>query len=63
MGVHEMMVMDDELRSLTMGEVSSATLMEAAIKGGMKTLRDDVLDKILLGLTDFNEALRVIYAG
>jgi type II secretory ATPase GspE/PulE/Tfp pilus assembly ATPase PilB-like protein len=29
----------------------------------MKTLRDDALEKILLGMTTLEESMRVIYAG
>jgi len=38
-------------------------MKEAAVESGMKTLRDDAIAKILLGMTTLEECLRVIYSG
>ena len=33
------------------------------MRTGMKSLRDDAMEKILLGITTLEESLRVIYSG
>jgi type IV pilus assembly protein PilB len=62
-GVYELMLINDEIRELILRKSSSIDIKEAAVRSGMITLKDDVLEKILLGLTTLEEALRVIYAG
>jgi type IV pilus assembly protein PilB len=62
-GVYELMLINDEIRELILRKSSSMDIKEAAVRSGMITLKDDVLEKILLGLTTLEEALRVIYAG
>ena len=60
-GVHEMLTVDEDLRSLILKRAGSFEMKQAAIKNGMMTLADDVRDKMLLGQTSLEEALRVIY--
>lgn len=62
-GVYELMTMNDRVRDLVLQKASSHLIREAAIESGMKTLKDDAIAKILLGLTTLEECLRVIYAG
>jgi len=62
-GIYELMPVTDKVRDLILAKGSSYSIKEAAIEAGMKTLRDDALEKILLGLTTLEESLRVIYAG
>ncbi|MGQ9455207.1 MAG: type II secretion system ATPase GspE [Armatimonadota bacterium] len=62
-GVYELMTMNDQIRDLVLRKSSAHLIKEAAIEGGMKTLRDDAIAKILLGQTTLEECLRVIYAG
>lgn len=62
-GVYELMMMDDEIRELTLRKSSSMEIKEAAVRHGMTTLKDDVMEKIVVGVTTLEEALRVIYAG
>jgi type IV pilus assembly protein PilB len=58
-GVFEIMVMDDELRRVYLRESSSDELRRVAIERGMRTLRDDAMDKLALGLTSAEEIARV----
>ena len=51
------------VRELILARASSYAIREAAIEGGMRTLKDDAMEKILLGVTTLEESLRVIYAG
>jgi len=62
-GVYELMLITDRVRDLVLQKSSAHVIREAAIDGGMKTLKDDAVAKILLGQTTLEECLRVIYAG
>jgi len=57
------MIVNDRIRDLVLQKASAHVIREAAIEGGMKTLKDDAVAKILLGQTTLEECLRVIYAG
>jgi type IV pilus assembly protein PilB len=63
MGIYELMPVTDKIRDLVLAKGSSYALKDAAIESGMKTLRDDAIQKILLGMTTVEESLRVIFAG
>jgi len=62
-GIYELMPMTDKIRDLVMARAASYTIKEAAIEAGMRTLKDDAMEKILLGMTTLEESLRVVYAG
>jgi type IV pilus assembly protein PilB len=62
-GVYEMMVMNDPIRELALARASSHRIKEVAVQTGMKTLKDDATEKVLLGMTTLEESLRVIFAG
>lgn len=62
-GIYELMPVSDRLRDLILARASSYAIKECAIEQGMKTLRDDAMEKILLGSTSLEESLRVIYTG
>ena len=62
-GVYELMPVNDKVRELILARASSYAILEAAVEAGMRTLKDDAMEKILLGMTTLEESLRVIYAG
>ena len=62
-GIYELMPITDKVRELILARASSYAIREAAIEAGMRTLKDDAMEKILLGMTTLEESLRVIYAG
>jgi type II secretory ATPase GspE/PulE/Tfp pilus assembly ATPase PilB-like protein len=62
-GIYELMPVTDKVRELILARASSYAIREAAIEAGMRTLREDAMQKILLGITTLEESLRVIYAG
>jgi type IV pilus assembly protein PilB len=62
-GVYELMPITEKVRELILARASSYAIREAAIEAGMRTLKDDAMEKILLGMTTLEESLRVIYAG
>jgi len=56
-GLHEMLAMDDELRSLLLHEIAAGPVREVARKNGMRTLLEDGLVKVTMGLTTLEEVL------
>jgi general secretion pathway protein E len=58
-GIHELLVVDDEVRTLIMKSADAATIRRAATARGMNTLREDGADKVVEGLTSIEEILRV----
>jgi type II secretory ATPase GspE/PulE/Tfp pilus assembly ATPase PilB-like protein len=58
-GIFELMMMDDDIRHLTITEADSNTLRKKAVQKGMKDLREDGWDKVRSGLTTVSEVLRV----
>ena len=62
-GIFELMNVNDELQRLIVRNCEANVLREAARKNGMKTLREDGFDKVLAGVTTFEEVLRVTQEG
>ncbi len=58
-GIHELLVVDDEIRTLVMKHEDAAAIRRAATARGMVTLREDGADKVLEGMTTIEEVLRV----
>lgn len=58
-GIHELLVVDDEIRNLIMKNSDAATIRREATGKGMDTLRQDGADKVLSGMTTVEEILRV----
>jgi len=61
-GVHELMVLSDDIRDKVLDRAPSHILRQLAVQNGMKTLQMDAVSKILMGITSVDEVLRVIYA-
>jgi len=57
--IYELIVLDEEIRSLIISKASSNIIKDAAIKKGMKTLKNSGLEKALQGITTIEEVLRV----
>jgi general secretion pathway protein E len=60
--VSELLLINDEIRALIIQKADAATIKRAAIKSGMRTLRQDAVDKICEGSTSVEEILRAINA-
>jgi general secretion pathway protein E len=58
-GIHELLVIDDDVRNLIMRAADSATIRRAAQAKGMNSLREDGAEKMLAGTTTAEEVLRV----
>jgi len=59
MGIHELLVMNNAIRSLVTASPSITELKKAAVESGMLTLQIDGLMKVIQGETSVNEILRV----
>ena len=57
--IFEIMIMDDNLKSIVLKTSDSNQIKKAALKKGMKTLRQDGMSKIFQGITSIGEVLRV----
>lgn len=61
-GIFELLVMDDNLRALVLRKASSHEIREAAMEKGMRTLYQDGMLKVSLGITTVEEVERVTHA-
>jgi type IV pilus assembly protein PilB len=59
-GLYEVMLLSDDLRRLILEKGPADELREAARAEGMRTLREDGLEKIRRGTTSVEEVLRVV---
>ncbi|MCJ7790362.1 MAG: type II secretion system ATPase GspE [Candidatus Atribacteria bacterium] len=57
--IYELIVLDEEIKSLIVTKASSNAINELALKNGMKTLKDSGIEKVLQGITTIEEVLRV----
>jgi type IV pilus assembly protein PilB len=58
-GIYEVMMLSDEIRSMTIERVSADVIRAKAVEEGMRVLRADGLEKVRLGLTSISEVSRV----
>lgn len=57
LGIHELLLIDDELRSQILQRMDSNTIKNSAVRRGFATLRADGGRKVLAGLTSVEEVL------
>jgi general secretion pathway protein E len=58
MGIFEMMLVDDDVRSMVSRSIDAKTIKKTAVSKGMGTLRHDGARKVLAGITSIAEVLR-----
>jgi len=58
-GIFELLVIDNEIRPMITDRIDSQSIKSHAISRGMKTLRQDGIEKVLKGITTLEEVLRV----
>ncbi|MFQ3573917.1 MAG: type II secretion system ATPase GspE [Thermodesulfovibrionales bacterium] len=58
-GIYELLLITDEIRNLILKKADSNIIRDTAKKQGMKTLLEDGLIKVLMGITTYTEVLRV----
>ncbi len=59
MAIFEILLMNDDIRNLTLSSADSSTIKRKAIEHGLVTLKADGADKVKKGLTTVDEVLRV----
>ncbi len=57
-GIHELLVVDEAMRSAILQGLDASALQAIAVKAGMHTLYDDGLRKVAAGVTSLDEVLR-----
>jgi type IV pilus assembly protein PilB len=59
-GLYEVLVVNDEIRSLILSKASSGEIEQAAVANGMRRLHQDGMAKVREGTTSLAEVLRVL---
>jgi len=59
-GLYEVMLVSDEIKRLTVKRATTEEIKNVAIKEGMRTLKEDGLEKVLRGQTSIEEIMRVV---
>ena len=57
--IFELILLDEEIRSLIVSKAHSSVIKNTALRNGLKTLRTCGLEKVLKGITTIEEVLRV----
>lgn len=58
-GIYEILTITEPIRELILNRASSQQIKQKAVSEGMRTLRQDGLQKVLKGITTFTEVMRV----
>jgi general secretion pathway protein E len=58
-GIFELLVIDNEIRPMITDRIDSQSIKNLAVSRGMKTLRQDGIEKVVDGGTTLEEVLRV----
>lgn len=59
LAIFEILIIDDDIRNLTLNTTDSSTIKRKAVENGLITLRMDGASKVIEGLTSVDEVLRV----
>ena len=59
LGLHELLIADDTAKKLIQERARVAELFSAAVEAGMRTLKMDGMEKIMLGMTDLKQVRAV----
>ena len=58
-GIFELLLMNDEIKNMVTAKAAADEIKNRAIKGGMRLLYDDGIEKVRKGITTIEEVLRV----
>jgi general secretion pathway protein E len=58
-GIHELLVLDDEIRRLIGNKADSAAIRQSAVAHGMVLLKEEAAEKIFAGITTTEEVMRM----
>lgn len=59
LGLHELLIADDNIKKLVQERARVAEIFAAAVESGMRTLKMDGMEKIMLGMTDLKQVRQV----
>ena len=57
-GIFELLILNDKIRALVIEKAHTALIKDAAKESGMKTLLEDGIEKVFLGITTLEEVLK-----
>ena len=57
LGIYELMLNDEDIRHHIRHRAAASEIRVSALKAGMRTLRQDGIDKVIAGLTDITEVI------
>lgn len=60
--IHELLMMNDEIRQLIIKRADAGTLKAAAVSNGMITTREDGIQKVMQGITTVDELMRATHS-
>jgi type IV pilus assembly protein PilB len=60
-GIFEVLEINDHVRSLVLRGATDAAIRVAATEGGMRSIGEDGLQKVMAGITTLDEVARVVY--
>ena len=60
--IHELLIMDDKIRSMVIRNTDANLVRKAAVEAGMIPLRLDGINKVLTGMTTIDELMRATHA-
>ena len=63
MAIHEILSMSDDLRTILVDGATALEFRRSAIQGGMRTMREDGMEKAAMGMTTSGEIGRVLYGN
>jgi len=58
-GIHELLKVDSDIKNMLIERESTEKIKAVALEKGMKTLRQDAVEKALRGITTIDEVIRV----
>jgi type II secretory ATPase GspE/PulE/Tfp pilus assembly ATPase PilB-like protein len=59
LGLHELLIADDRIKKLVQERARVAEIFAAAVESGMRTLKMDGMEKIMMGMTDLKQVRQV----
>jgi type II secretory ATPase GspE/PulE/Tfp pilus assembly ATPase PilB-like protein len=59
LGLHELLIANDRIKKLVQERARVAEIFAAAVEAGMRTLKMDGMEKIMLGMTDLKQVRQV----
>lgn len=59
-GIHELFIGTNELQAMIYNKAELEAIRQQAIKDGMRTMKQDGIEKIFRGLSDYKQLLRVV---